>query len=64
MKIMTFLEALNSGKKVKSQHWDDKHSPLDTTLFTDKLDDFIIDLMNQTATPLTWKEILGKWYEV
>ena len=61
---MTFLEALNSGKKVKSQYWDEKYGYIDTTIFTDKLDDFIINLINQTATPLTWKEILGEWYEV
>lgn len=61
---MTFLEALNSGKKVKSQYWDEKNGYIDTTIFTDKLDDFIINLMSQTATQLTWKEILGEWYEV
>ena len=61
---MTFLEALNSGKKVKSQYWNETYGYIDTTIFTNKLDDFIINLMSQTATPLTWKEILGEWYEV
>lgn len=61
---MTFLEALNSGKKVKSQYWGEKDGHIDTTIFTDKLDDFIINIMSQTAKPLTWEEMLGNWYEV
>jgi len=61
---MTFLEALNSGEKVKSQYWDEKYGHINTTIFTDKLDNFIINLMNQTAPLLTWKEMLGEWYVV
>lgn len=61
---MTFLEALNSGKKVKSEYWDLEHGHLDTSIFTDKLEQFTINLLVMTAKPLTWKEILGKWYEV
>lgn len=61
---MTFLEALNSGKKVRSQYWDEKDGHLDTTIFTDKIDDFVVNIMIQTAVPLTWKEMLGEWYEI
>ena len=61
---MTFLEAVNSGKKVRSQFWDENKKHMDTTLFTDTMDDWLIDMISKTATPLTWKEILGEWYVV
>jgi hypothetical protein len=62
---MTFLEALNSGKKVKSEYWDGQNRNLDTTLFSDnKVDDFIIGIFIQNATPITWKEIFGNWHFV
>lgn len=61
---MTFLEALNSGKKVRSQYWDEKHGHIDTTIFTDKIDGFIVNMMDKTSVQLTWKEMLGEWYEV
>lgn len=57
---MNFKEAVVSGKKVRSQYWDNSQS-LDTTIFSDKMEDFMIDLFNSTATQLTWKEILGNW---
>jgi hypothetical protein len=61
---MTFLEAINSGKKIKSQYWGDNLDNIDTTIFTDKLDPIIKNIIGQTATPLSWKEMLGEWYVV
>lgn len=60
-KIMNFKEAINSGKKVRSEYWS-KDTNLDTSIFTDVMEQWMIDLLAKSATPITWKEILGNWY--
>jgi hypothetical protein len=56
---MTFLEAIKSNKKIRSVFWTDGH--IDTSIFTDELDDLIKDLIYSNSEPLTWKEILNEW---
>ena len=60
---MTFLEALNSQKKVRSEFWSENQT-LDTTIFTDEMDDMIKQMLSITAKPITWQEILGLWFFV
>jgi hypothetical protein len=57
---MNFKEAVLSGKKIRSQYWG-KGTNIDTTIFSDKMEDWIVSILCQTAMPLTWKEILGNW---
>ena len=60
---MTFLEALNSQKKVRSEFWSENQT-LDTTVFTDEMDDMIKQMLSITAKPITWQEIFGLWFFV
>jgi len=57
---MNFKEAVCSGKKVRSVLWNnDQH--IDTTIFSEKLEPFVLDIMKSSGVPLTWGEILNPW---
>ena len=60
---MTFLEAINSGKKIRSEYWSDE-AFIDTKVFSDKLDDADIYIFSKAIKPIEWKEIFGDWYFV
>ena len=57
---MNFREAVSIGKKVQSEYWE-KDKILDTSIFSDKLEELTINIICESAIPLTWKELLGDW---
>lgn len=57
---MNFKEAVASGKVVRSEFWATNES-IDTTIFEGNTPDWMKPILCQTAKPLTWKELLGKW---
>ena len=57
---LTMLEAINSGKIVRSEYWNSCQS-LDTRMFKEDYSDTIKDLVTKEAVVLTWREISGKW---
>lgn len=57
---MKFIDAIQTGKKIRSEFWG-KNQHLDTTLFNDDMEPMIKRLFCQISTGLSWNEILGNW---
>ena len=57
---MNFKEAVATGGKVRSENWR-PNDTMDTSLFSEKMDDNIKKMFCGISVPLKWVDILGNW---